>query len=409
MFSGPRHERVGHAVKRGLSIDMRDMRGSRVGPLVTGLFCLVFVVIGYGLGHRAQSPHSQPAPVTVDSPAAMLVRDHDRLIVRDQSPLQQRLVVAPVAVRDGVRHMTFPGQVMAPPDRQVNVLSPATGLITQVLVRLGDHVARGQVLATLAAGDLAQAWADDRRARATLDFARRAYGRANGVQAIGGNAVKDLQSAGNDLAQARAEADRTAQHLRALSSRPDYAAQGLIALVAPIDGFVATTHMAPGQNVMDSTAVQMTLVDLSTVWVSLAIPEDHIATLTADSRVTATFPGLPDYTCHGTVLARDPVLMPDTRRLNLYVACPNPDGALRPGLFANAETGVDERDAMIVPKTALLMNNDRVSVFVETAPNTFQRRFIGITYDEGDSVRVVSGLTPGERIVTRGAILLNDD
>nr|WP_206777806.1 hypothetical protein [Acetobacter persici] len=55
------------------------------------------------------------------------------------------------------------------------------------------------------------------------------------------------------------------------------------------------------------------------------------------------------------------------------------------------------------------MNNDNVTVFVETAPWTFMRRKVGISYDEGEDTRVLSGLSAGDRIVTRGGVLLNDD
>lgn len=102
-------------------------------------------------------------------------------------------------------------------------------------------------------------------------------------------------------------------------------------------------------------------------------------------------------------------MKPDTRRLNVYVVCPNTEGLLRPGMFASANLGVSENDVVRVPKSALLMNNDQVSVFVEVAPGTFRRREVTINYDEGDDVLVLSGLSAGERVVTSGAILLNDD
>ncbi|GBR43483.1 efflux RND transporter periplasmic adaptor subunit [Neokomagataea thailandica] len=380
------------------------MRGSRASTLAKVFLCVALLIVGYFIGHRSVAPSYK-----TDIEPAMFTVDHGALVVRSQSPLRKRLVVTSVAQGDGASHLLVPGQVMAPPDRQVNVLSPATGLITQVQVQLGQHVTRGQVLATIAAGDLAQAWADDRRAKAALDFTRRAYDRARGVQAVGGNAVKDMQSARNDLEQAEAEAERASQRLQTMTSRPDYAAKGLMALVAPVDGFIASTKMAPGQNVTDATAVQMTLVDLSTVWVAASAPEDHLNALSAGVHVAADFPALPGRHCDGEVLTRDPALMPDTRRLNLYVACSNADGLLRPGMFANAQIAVQEAGALMVPKTALLMNNDQVSVFVETAPDTFRRRYLDIAYDEGDNVRVLSGLSAGERIVSSGAILLNDD
>lgn len=91
------------------------------------------------------------------------------------------------------------------------------------------------------------------------------------------------------------------------------------------------------------------------------------------------------------------------------VACSNPDMALRPNMFANATIDVSQPPMIMVPKTALLMNNDKLTVFVEIAPRQFQRRPVDVSYDEGESVRVLSGLKAGERVVTRGAILLNDD
>jgi membrane fusion protein, heavy metal efflux system len=63
---------------------------------------------------------------------------------------------------------------------------------------------------------------------------------------------------------------------------------------------------------------------------------------------------------------------------------------------------------VVVPTSALLMNNDRISVFVATAPWTFQRRSVNARLTEGETVPIESGLRPGEVVVVRGGILLND-
>ncbi|WP_040508757.1 efflux RND transporter periplasmic adaptor subunit [Gluconobacter morbifer] len=378
------------------------MRISRVGILVIGLSCaaaLSVLVLKYHAAHT-------PVPA-VEPP--MFAVENGSIVLRSGAPLEKRLIVTPVSRKLGAQDVTLPGQVMAEPDHQLNILSPVTGRVLSVNVRLGQKVHRGQLLITVAAGDLAQAWADDRRARATLDFARRAYTRAKGVQTIGGNAVKDLESARNDLAQAEAEADRTQRRLQSLGARPGYSAQGEVPLVSPVDGVVGAVNTAPSQNVTDATAVLMTVLDLSEVWIAAALPENRLAQLQPDNTLFATFRTLPDKTCSGPITTRDAALHSDTRRLNLYLACPNPDGLLRPGMYADVNLNVPDPDTIVVPKTALLMNNDQVSVFVETTPRTFRRRYINISYDEGDNVRVLSGLSAGERIVTTGAVLLNDD
>ena len=378
------------------------MRVSRVGALAIGLLCLAILVV---VIMRLHTPHS--AGIAVAPP--MVSQSNGNLVVRQDSPLEKRLSIQTVASVSQTHGLVLPAQVMTEPDRQVNILAPATGRITGVNVHLGERVHRGQVLATIAAGDLDQAWADDTRARATLDFARRAYARAQGVQAIGGNAVKDLESARNDLAQAQAEAERTQRRLQVLGARPGYSAQGQAPLVSPVDGVVSMTTMAVGENITDSTAIQMTVLDLSEVWIAAAIPQDELARLNGANILKVSFADFPGRNCEGRVVSFDPGLHPDTRRVNAYLACPNTDGALRPGMFLNATLDVPQDADVIVPKTALLMNNDRVSVFVETAPHTFRRRDVIISYDEGDDVRVLEGLSAGERVVTSGAILLNDD
>ncbi|QDH16859.1 efflux RND transporter periplasmic adaptor subunit [Swingsia samuiensis] len=379
------------------------MRFARVGALTLGLVGVV-LILGFFLKGCFKSPVQLTSP---EQP--MFSHENGSIVVKENTPLQKRLEVAPVVVAPHVMGVQVPAQVMALPDHQVNVLAPVTGRILSVLVKLGQHVSKGQVLAIIAAGDLDQAWADDRRARAALDFAKRAYNRSRDVQGIGGNAVKDLESAHNDLLQAEAEAQRTSHRLQVLGSQSQYAARGQVPLVSPVDGVVSTTTMAPGQNITDATAVQMTLMDLSAVWVAAAVPENRVTALASATMVEATFPALPRQRCTGPIASRDPTLKADTRRLNVYVVCPNSEGVLRPGMYATATLDIPEDQVVLLPKSALLMNNDRTSVFIETAPRTFQRRDVAISYDDGDNVKVISGLKAGERIVTSGAILLNDD
>ena len=218
-----------------------------------------------------------------------------------------------------------------------------------------------------------------------------------------------MESAREDREQEQAEAERTQRRLQVLGARPGYSAQGQVPLVSPIDGVVSSTTMAPGQNITDSTAVQMTLLDLSEVWVAAAVPENRVSQIHEGVTLTATFTDLPGHTCEGPLATYDPTLHQDTRRLNAYLVCPNTDGTLHPGMFANAIMKVPQNSEIMVPKSALLMDNDRVSVFVEASPRTFRRHYVEISYDEGDTVRILSGVSANDRVVTSGAILLNDD
>lgn len=339
--------------------------------------------------------------VPVATPPAV-THDNDLLRVQTGSALSKRLVIEAALSTNLPHQVALPAQIIPTPGHNVTIYSPVIGRVANIHVQTGQLVQKGDILATIYSGDLAQAWSDARKAEATLEFANQAYNRAVRVLAAGGNAVKDMQSARNDLEQARAEERRAQLRLQALGTNGE---EGYQPLIAPVTGVVGSISIGVGQNVSDMTSPLMSVTNLDDVWVQTSVPEGLIPTLGSSMTLSAPFPG---QTCEGPVTSQDPIVHTDTRRLNIYLRCTNSQGLLHPGQFTTATLNIAERTQVLLPKTALLMDNDQVSVFVETAPNSYRRRFITVSYEEGDAVRVLSGLTAGERIITHGAILLND-
>ncbi|WP_438381180.1 efflux RND transporter periplasmic adaptor subunit [Asaia sp. BMEF1] len=376
-------------------------------PLIRrlGLAALIAIVL-LGVVITIVHEHGGSRP---GRPLAQLTRENGVVIVTDDSPLMKRLRVEPVKASILAHGLRVPGMVSAEPRRSFNILTPVTGHVIRTDLQPGQMVRQGDVLAVLASGDLDQAYADMMKARAQQTYEERVVKRAQDVLAVGGNARKDLDSALNDLAQAKAERQRAERRLETLNSRTDQDGEGLVRLVAPIDGLIASTTLAPGVNVTDATAVQAVLLDLSQVQIDAEIPEDSVGIVSLGQQMSAQISALPGKHCAAPIQSIEPALHSDTRRVIAHITCENPDGMLRPNMFADIEIAVKQPEMVIIPKTALLMNNDRLTVFVQDgAPMHFRRRAVTVSYDEGDAVRVLSGLQAGETIVTRGAILLND-
>ncbi|AOX17922.1 cation efflux system protein CzcB [Kozakia baliensis NRIC 0488] len=361
---------------------------------------LFFVIIGVVRQHK----HPLPGP-----PVAMFSKHNGVVTVVDDLPLLRQLNVAPVTEREVSHGLEVPGTVQAEPNRVINMSVPVGGRVLQADIHPGQIVHRGETLAILASGDFDQAYADLTKARAQTAYEDRVVKRAQNVLNVGGNAAKDLEAAKNDAAQAQAELQRAEHRLEALNARPDLAARGEVPLVSPVDGVVSVVNIAQGENITDTTAVQLVLFDLAEVQVEAAVPESNMSDVKLGHTMRIRFDAYPDRGCAGPIFSLEPNLRADTRRMIARVACSNPDMALRPNMFANATIDVSQPPMIMVPKTALLMNNDKLTVFVEIAPRQFRRRLVDVSYDEGESVRVLSGLKAGERVVTRGAILLNDD
>lgn len=342
------------------------------------------------------------------APSPSFVNDHGVLRVPADSPLRKAIVIAPVQMHGAPHAMIFPATVEADPAHTANVSAPLAGRITELKVGLGDRVARGQLLALLGSGDMAQAEADQAKATDALALAKTALDRARAVQQAGGNATKDLEAAQSSYNQAQDEWRRA--QTRAQSINPDGkgGATGAIRISAPMSGYVTALSVAPGMYLNDTTTPLMTIADLDSVWVTANVPESELGGIAKGQVVAATLSAYPNQVFHGTVAFVSPVLQADTRRDMVRALFANADGRLKPNMFAQASIAVPQAPEVLVPDSALLMNNDSTTVFVEVTPWAFERRTVVLSYDEATGARVLQGLKAGDRVVVKGGVLLND-
>jgi cobalt-zinc-cadmium efflux system membrane fusion protein len=348
------------------------------------------------------------AEKSADIPPAF-TSEHGVLRVPDGSPLRSRLVVDTVQMREAPHTLAFPATVEADPARTANILPALTGKVTALKVGLGDRVASGQVLAVVDSGDLALAYADEARSRDALDLAKKALERSRGVRDAGGAATKDLEAAQSTYNQAAAESDRAQMRLRAVGGEGGgKSASHAMNVISPISGNVIALSVTPGVFVNDPAVSMMTIANLDAVWITANVPENEAGLIANRQHVDATLAAFPGEVFHGEVSFVTSVLEPDTRRNKVRIAVDNRDGRLKPNMFASASFAIPEPAQIFVPETALLMNNDSVSVFVEVSPWVFQRRTVELSYDESAGARVVKGLKAGERVIVKGGVLLND-
>ena len=370
------------------------------GGIGGGLLLIVLLLTrGFGLWGTHATAEEAPA----------LVRQGDRIFIPEKSPLRQRLAVEPARAEPRGDVVRAPGVVESDPARTVNVLPPAAGRVREVRAGLGDRVQRGQVLALIDSPDLAQAYSDYDKAGAAATLAAKNLKYQEEQFRIGAAARRDLESARNDNSQAVAEYERSRVRLRAMGADEEARGAGrMLAVRAPAAGSITALSIAPGATINDDTQSIMTLADLSVVWVTALIAEQDLARVSRGEDAEISLDAYPGKTLHGKVLFVSDVIEADSRRDKTRIALPNPDAYLKPNMFATVTLRGAPADRVVVPSSALVMNNDRTSVFVATAPWTFERRAMQPLLEEGAQVVLESGVAPGEQVVIRGGILLND-
>jgi membrane fusion protein, heavy metal efflux system len=363
------------------------------------LLVLLLLTHGFGLWSARGTGGEMPA----------LVHQGERIFVPETSPLRQRLTIEAAPADERAAIVKAPGVVEADPARTVNVLPPGAGRVRELKVALGDRVQRGQVLATIDSPDLAQAYDDNDKAASAAALAAKNLKYQQEQLKIGAAAQRDLDQARSDNEQAIAEYTRTREHLRAIGAAADAQGEARLLMVrAPAAGSVTALSIAPGATINDDTQSIMTVADLSVVWVTALVAERDLPRVAPRQDAEITLDAYPGKILHGKVLFVSDVLESDSRRDKTRIAFPNSDASLKPNMFATVTLHGAAVRRVVLPSSALLMNNDRTSVFVAVAPWTFVRRTVQPLLEEGTQVVIESGLEPGEQVVVKGGILLND-
>jgi membrane fusion protein, heavy metal efflux system len=371
------------------------------GGIVLGVLFLAGIFThGFGLFRESAGGAAQPD---------LMTRQGERILVPVGSALRTRLTVMPAQAQRVVPKLVLPGVVESNPARTASVLPALGGRVLELKVALGERVARGQLLAVIDSADLAQAYDDNDKAADAFRLAEKALGRQKEQSKIGTVSDQDLDQAKSNYVQAQAEYLRTQAHLKTLGvpaeSKPS---DRRLRVTAPVAGSITALAVTPGTFINDPTQSIMTVADLSTVWVTAMVPEKDVGDVAKNQDAEVSLVAYPGRVLHGKVLFVSDVIDPDSRRNKLRIAFANADYALKPNMFATVTLVAAEQSRIVLPASALLMNNDRTTVFVAVAPWTFERRTVDPQLEEGDSVAIRSGVNPGDQVVVKGGILLND-
>lgn len=180
-----------------------------------------------------------------------------------------------------------------------------------------------------------------------------------------------------------------------------------VLLTAPATGYVVTRNAYPRQRVTVETEL-FTIADMRHLWVQAEVYEHDAAFIRPGqaARVTISYTGR---TIDARVVLLAPSVDPATRTLKVRLDVSNPGLTLRPDMFVDVEFAVREASRLTVPISAVLDSGARKTVFVDRGNGFLEPREVQTGTVIADRIEVLSGLTPGERIVTSGTFLLDSE
>lgn len=317
-----------------------------------------------------------------------------------------------------------PGQLAPNEDRTARVSAPAPGRVTTVHVRVGDRIPSGAPLVTLqstqgatARSEYAGAAADLQARQSAARYARMAVGRAERLLELKAMSRQEVERARVDAeeadaaqAQAEAELERARAAVAQLGVDPG---TGDLVLRAPLAGIVLGRDAVPG-SVVDAGAPLITVSDVTTLWLQMALPEGVASTLRPGVGVRFRVAALGTDVFEATVENIGAALDPATRTLPVHAIVRNESGALRPAMFATAEVPrAEPRAGVVVPESALQLLDTRPVVFV-AIPDAqggarFEHREVETGAKNDATVQIVRGVQAGDTVVTEGAFAVKSE
>lgn len=358
----------------------------------------------------------QPAPVKeeVTPPGSF----------RPTSQQMQQLQFRTVGTGDDPDAVQATGIISVNQDASTPIFLPVSGQIGNVFVEAGQRVVRGQPLFEVSSTDyvdvrnaMLTAAAQRATASAQLQTAQQNAARQKEIFATAGGAEKDYRQAQADLVAAQsamraANAGLTAARdkLVLLGKSPSSGASMRAVFRAPVSGTVASRAIAPGQYVTaGGTDALLTIADLSRVWLVAQLSEQDASSVHVGDIVTVTTPAYPGRVFQATIQNVAAELDPVTHRLPVRATVANPDGALKPQMFASFSIRRrTPRAALLVPSQAVIHEGDSARVWVVGRNGLLWSRDVRVGDSANGYDSIVSGLRPGERIVSGGAIFVNE-
>lgn len=319
------------------------------------------------------------------------------------------------------RHITVPGTIAPDVDRIARVPARVVGTVAAMRKRLGDTVAKGEVVAVLDSREVAEVKSEYLTASVNFDLQKTTFERAQALWDKRISAEQQFLQVRATFAEAELRFDLARQKLSALGidsaevaraakrdAGPGESSLRQYDIRAPIAGRIVERKVDVGAAVgkEGDPSDLFTIADLSVVWVELTVPRGDLGKFVEGATVSVVTSGEDEKRGEAKIMFVSPILNPETRSAAVVATLSNPESHWRPGSFVTAEIDIGRAEArVLVPRAAIQTIDGKKVVFVRNAEG-FQRRDVSLGLSDDDSFEVVSGLSPGDEIAVANNFLL---
>ena len=355
----------------------------------------------------ASSRFVRKAPPPIPVQAGMTV-DHGTIALAADAPQWQVLELETARAISNTWTDAVPAFVKVDDAKAARIGVPLAGRVTQVMVELGQPVAKGAPLFAVSSPDLAALQVEQSKAKVDVEAAQGVLERTKAIVDARALPEKEAVSAAQSLKQAELSFNVAQSKLASLdvTSR----SENEFVVHAPRAGRVVEKTVLPGQELTPGAETSLMLIaDLSTVWVLADLFESDSDGVTPGVPARVTITSLPGVVIDGKVDMVSAVVDPERHTVPVRVILDNADGRLKPNTYAKMQFQASTPPGSVeVAAGALVSDGSKQYAYVKNAAGRFVKRDVVAGAVRDGRVVVFKGIVPGETVVSKGAILLDN-
>lgn len=339
-------------------------------------------------------------PASGEAPAPQVIRTGNADVVTVDHPEDFRLATAGHV--EAADRLNVTGAVFPDINREIPVISLASGRVVAIQATLDQNVHKGQLLMKVESPDVTNAF--DTYIKAVNDevLANKTYLRTRDLYTHGAVALAVVEQAEDAENDAKADLNAAEQQLKALGVDRNHPSD-IVNVYAPISGVIVAqnvTNAAAAGVAYSGSATAFTIADLSHVWVVCDVYENDLPQVRLGQQARIALNGYPGQVFTGTVKDIGPVLDPTIRTAKVRVEVANP-GMMRLGMYVTATLiGRTKEMHATVPADAILHLHDQDWVFVPAGGTHFRRIAVQAgNMLPGNNQEILSGIAPGQQVV----------
>lgn len=300
--------------------------------------------------------------------------------------------------------LTLVGKVVADENKVIKVFPLVGGVVEEVEAELGDFVRKGQTLATIRSGEVADFERQLIQAQSDLLLAQKNLRVTEDLYESKLTSQREVVATQKEVEKAQAELKRVQEVFRIYG----LGNSSLYTVRAPIDGFVIEKNVNRDMQLRSDNADNLfTIGQISNVWVLAHVNESDIGRVRPGMQATVQTLSYPDRLFQGKVDKILSVLDPSTKAMTVRIPLKNPDLSLKPEMHATVKLRFEAgQNRTTVPSGAIIFDQSRHFVLVYKSRSQIETREVVVHKTLGDLTYLVSGVAPGEKVISRNQVLV---